>query len=77
MYNLPMEKLKELFANVLNISVTEINEETSPLNTSNWDSLKFMQLVTTFENVFQVKLSIEQIMKLKDFKSFQNLLTEL
>jgi acyl carrier protein len=72
-----MEKLKELFANVLNISVTEINEETSPLNTSNWDSLKFMQLVTTFENVFQVKLSIEQIMKLKDFKSFQNLLTEL
>lgn len=72
-----MEKLKELFANVLNVSVTEINQETSPLNTPNWDSLKFMQLVTTFENVFQVKLSIEQIMKLKDYKSFQNLLTDL
>jgi acyl carrier protein len=77
MYNLPMEELKELFANVLNISVTQINQETSPLNTPNWDSLKFMQLVTAFENVFQVKLSIEQIMKLKDFKSFENLLTEL
>lgn len=77
MYDLFMEKLKELFANVLNLSITEINEQTSPLNTPTWDSLKFMQLVTTFEFVFEVKLSIEQIMKLRDFKSFQDLLSEL
>ena len=71
-----MDKLKEIFANVLNIPQSEINEETSPLNTPNWDSLKFMQLVTTFENEYAIKLSIEQIMKLKDFRSFQNHLNE-
>lgn len=69
-----MDELRNLFARVLEVDVDIINEESSPENLENWDSLKFMQLVAEFESVFNMSLDITTIMGLKNFTDFKNLL---
>lgn len=72
-----MEKLINMFARVLEVSPSEINDHSSPENLDVWDSLKFMQLVTEFEAEFSFALDIESITKLKSFADFKKLLSEM
>jgi acyl carrier protein len=56
--------LIELFAEVLRVDPAELNEETSPENLKQWDSLAAMALVAAIEEKFTVRLSTKQIMKM-------------
>lgn len=69
-----MDRLIHLFARVLEVDPSYINEQSSPENLENWDSLKFMQLVSEFESEFGISLDIATIMKLKTFSDFKKLL---
>jgi acyl carrier protein len=71
-----VDELINLFARVLEVDVNSINEQSSPENLDNWDSLKFMQLVAEFESEFNVSLDISTIMGLKNFSDFKRLLTK-
>jgi acyl carrier protein len=58
------DPLIELFAEVLQVDRAQLNEDTSPQNTSQWDSLAAMALVAAIEEKFNVRLSTKQIMKM-------------
>jgi acyl carrier protein len=58
------DPLIELFAEVLQVDSAQLNENTSPQNTSQWDSLAAMALVAAIEERFDVRLSTKQIMKM-------------
>jgi len=56
--------LTKLFADVLNTSEAELNDQSSPDNVENWESLSAMHLVAAIEEQFAVKLSTREIMKM-------------
>ncbi len=59
------DKLLEVFSEVLGLAVADLTEETSPDNTSEWDSLAAMNLVSLIEDTFDVHLSTKEIMKMR------------
>ena len=53
-----------MFAEVLNVDAFSLNDDSSPDNVSEWDSLAAMMLVSAVEGRFQVQLSTKEIMKM-------------
>jgi acyl carrier protein len=58
------DALIQLFAEVLQVDPTELNEDSSPDNVKQWDSLAAMELVAAIEEKFKVQLSTKEIMKM-------------
>ncbi len=58
------DALLNLFAEVLEVDVSKLNDNTSPDNTSQWDSLAAMGLVVAIEEKFGVQLTTKEIMKM-------------
>lgn len=56
--------LTELFAEVLEINSVELNDDSSPENVRQWDSLAAMKLVCAIEEKFKIQLSTKEIMKM-------------
>ena len=59
------DRLLELFAEGLGVSIDRLDEESSPDTVEEWDSLAAMTLVTLIEDTFAVSLSTRDIMKMR------------
>jgi acyl carrier protein len=57
--------VRQVFAETLNIQIERITDETSPDNTSEWDSVKAMDLVAAMEEAFSVELTTAEIMAMR------------
>lgn len=55
------EKVKEIVAQVMEVPVDSVCEDSSPDTIEEWDSLKHMNLVLALEQSFGVTFSEEQI----------------
>ncbi|MBV8564866.1 MAG: acyl carrier protein [Methylobacteriaceae bacterium] len=55
----------QVFAQVLKLAPSDITDETSPDNTSQWDSLAAMNLVAAIEEGFSVELTTREIMSMR------------
>ena len=58
------DSLIELFAEVLEVNPDSLNDDSSPDNLREWDSLASMKLVNAIEEKFNVQLSTKEIMKM-------------
>ena len=56
--------LAELFAEVLEVDPAALNDDSSPENVKQWDSLAAMKLVSAIEEKFKIRLSTKEIMKM-------------
>ena len=54
-------RVKKVMSDVFNIDVSLINNETSPDNIENWDSLKHMNLIVALEEEFEIEFDDEEI----------------
>lgn len=70
-----MDKLRLVFSSVLGIPVEKIVPSLSPENTSAWDSLNAIVLITEIEKAFSMTFSYEEAMAVKDFAGVIQLLT--
>jgi len=61
----PNDPLLAIFADGLGVDPASLSEDTSPENTSEWDSLAAMTLVALIEGQFDVRLSTRDIMKMQ------------
>lgn len=68
------DRLIEVFAEGLQLDVSAINDETTPQNTSQWDSLAAMTLVMLLEDTFDVRLSTREIMKMNSVGAARSVL---
>lgn len=59
------DTLIRLFAEGLGVDEASLNEATSPDNTSEWDSLAAITLVSLIEDEFEVRLGAREIMKMQ------------
>jgi acyl carrier protein len=68
------DPLAELFAGVLGVDVAKLNDDSSPQNVKEWDSLAAMNLVSAIEERFNVQLSTKDILKMSTIgRARQNL----
>jgi len=58
------DALIQLFAEVLQVDPAELNDNSSPDNLKEWDSLAAMNLVVAIEEKFRIRLSTKEIMKM-------------
>jgi acyl carrier protein len=58
------DALIQLFAEVLQVEPAKLNDNSSPDNVKQWDSLAAMHLVAAIEDTFKVQLSTKEIMKM-------------
>ena len=54
-------RIKKVMGDVFNIGVDSINNDSSPDNIENWDSLKHMNLIVALEDEFEVEFDDEEI----------------
>ena len=60
-------KIKNIMASVFEVSVDDINDDSSPDTIENWDSLRHMNLITVLEEEFDIRLNDEQITEMMNF----------
>jgi acyl carrier protein len=68
--------LIQLFSEVLRVDPGHLNEESSPENLKQWDSLAAMELVSAIEEKFDVRLSTKEIMKMSSIGRARKTLRE-
>jgi acyl carrier protein len=59
------DPLISLFAEGLGVDPASLSDGTSPDNTTEWDSLAAITLVSLIEEQFEVRLSAREIMKMQ------------
>ena len=59
------DRLISIFAEGLGVDEGSLSDETSPDNTTEWDSLAAITLVSLIEESFAVRLSAREIMKMQ------------
>jgi acyl carrier protein len=71
------EKIRELFATLLQVAPDLIEDRTTPTSLERWDSLQHMILVAGFEEEFGVDLDPEEAVEMyKDFATFKRILRQ-
>ena len=69
-----MSQLEQVTAEVLQMPVDQISDETSPKSTKSWDSLKHISLVLALESHFGVKFAPAEIMAITTLGDARSLL---
>tara|TARA_B100001540_G_scaffold233241_1_gene207462 strand:+ start:1149 stop:1385 length:237 start_codon:yes stop_codon:yes gene_type:complete len=59
------EKIYQIVANVFNVDLSKINDETSPENLEEWDSFNFYVLLDELENEFNIKFDLDETLEIK------------
>lgn len=68
------EKIRDLFAVLLQVSPDEIKDETRPASLARWDSMQHLILVSGFEEEFGLDIDPEQAVEMyKDFATFKRI----
>ena len=68
------DRIKKVMSDVLNIDVSLINNESSPDNIENWDSLKHMNLIVALEEEFEIEFDDEEIVESMNYILIVNIL---
>ena len=71
-----MGRLEEIIAKVFEIDISKIKKEMTPLDIEMWDSLSQLNLVSSIEKEFQIKLEIDEIFTVTKIGDIYNLLTK-
>ena len=59
-----LNRVLKIVSQVMEVPLEQLNEESSPDNVKNWDSLKHMNLILALEEEFDVSFSDEEIVEL-------------
>ncbi len=73
--NIP-QQVAVLASGCFNVSVTTLNDHSTPGNTTGWDSLSFMELVVQLEEHFNMILAVQDILKMESLGAIQRLVIE-
>ena len=68
------DRLVEIFSMTLNIDPSQCNDQTSPENSPEWDSLANMILIAAIEETFEIELSTTEIESMKSIGGVRKVL---
>lgn len=70
------QKLFQVLADILNVDIASLNEESSPDTIRNWDSLAVVNLVSELEQTFKVEFDILEIADFRNVGIIKGILAE-
>jgi acyl carrier protein len=71
------ERIRELFAAMLQVSPYTISDHTTPSALERWDSMQHLMLVSGFEEEFGVSVEPEEAVDMyKDFATFKQVVLQ-
>tara|TARA_B100001059_G_C17646714_1_gene482236 strand:+ start:298 stop:528 length:231 start_codon:yes stop_codon:yes gene_type:complete len=70
-------KIKQIMADVFSIDISEINDDASPDNIDNWDSLGHMSLITAIEEELDITFNNDQIIEMMNYKLILLIVSEI
>lgn len=70
------DKLILLFSEGLGLPSDSLSDDSSPVNTPEWDSLAAMNMVTLIEDAFKVRLKTKDIMRMQSIGLARTVLQE-
>lgn len=59
-----IDEIKEIIGAVIEIPATEISDDASPENTSNWDSIRHMEILTKLEEKYGTSFDMDEMMEM-------------
>ena len=69
------DNLLDIVANVMEIQVSQIDDESGPETIENWDSFRGLILFEELESKFNVKFTLNELLNIKKIKDIKNILT--
>ena len=71
------KRIKNIMSAVFEISIEEINDESSPDTIELWDSLKHLNLVVALEEEFNVQFTDDNLIELINLKLIKLVITDI
>jgi acyl carrier protein len=59
----------------MEVQVTDIDDESSPDTIENWDSFRGLVLFEELERKFEVKFTLNELLKIKNIKDIKDMLS--
>jgi acyl carrier protein len=59
----------------MEVQVTDIDDESSPDTIENWDSFRGLVLFEELEREFEVKFTLNELLKIKNIKDIKDMLS--
>ena len=59
----------------MEVQVTEIDDESGPETIENWDSFRGLVLFEELERKFEVKFTLNELLKIKNIKDIKSILS--
>ena len=69
------DNLLDIVANVMEIQVSQIDDESGPETIDNWDSFRGLILFEELESKFNVKFTLNELLNIKKIKDIKNILS--
>jgi acyl carrier protein len=69
------DNLLDIVANVMEVQVSQIDDESGPETIENWDSFRGLILFEELESKFNVKFSLNELLNIKKIKDIKNILS--
>ncbi|MGH9985937.1 MAG: acyl carrier protein [Nitrososphaeraceae archaeon] len=66
--------LLNIIADVMEVQVTEIDDESGPETIENWDSFRGLVLFEELETKFDVKFNLNELLNVKKIKDIKDIL---
>lgn len=67
--------LLNIIANIMEVQVAKIDDESGPENIENWDSFKGLILFDELESKFNVKFTLNELLTVKKIKDIKKILS--
>ena len=71
-----MDKLRKIFARVLDVDESEITDQISRENAENWDSFNHLLLITEIESEFKMCFTLNEVESIKKLQDMKHLLMD-
>lgn len=74
MSEIQLNKLQEIIASILQLDVDSVTQDTSPENTSAWDSFAHIAILTEVEEEFGLKFDFEEMFEINSVETLNDML---
>lgn len=69
-------ELRDIVADVLDVSPKEIGDTFGPDTTDRWDSMNHLRMITAIEDEYRIQFSMEEIQSIENFGRLWRLVAE-
>jgi len=70
------DKVLELLAQILQIDIAHITDNTKMKDVETWDSLKHMEIIASLEQAFGVEFTFEEIVSMQSIGQIKHVLIQ-